>query len=607
MPKFGRARRLPVSTDRPDGPPPFLLRYGKWFGGGIFRRRDRWVSAVQGGLNGFNWRTELDAYRDGKRGVPDGTWGAILPHAVTGVRETAEAEMAAIGVAWQHERPKYDSLIAQRNQRVGGSRRALERAKADEERMEHELFVGPHPDAKADEQAGSGAPPNGRKGSSADTERQPAYPGYIAYLDREFRDEYFTRGVTKDDYLRIYDTRYSTRTIGYWAIIAALTVAEFPLNEKVFTQLGDTGLAYIIAAGLGVTLITAAHFVGVTFRRYADIRAARHAAFLEIEHHLAELDPQSEEAKPWERRLERYVNPASRTHRGVLDRLRGLFVSRPLKSDEVKCEEFRLRDAERTAHLRSSGKVAAFITALVIISAIFLGYARAGLVENQQQSQAQTAGVDALLLCQQDNQTNGGTQDCQAAQRQAVSQAQAKQISQPRALSTIQYGILQILIFFVAAALTFSYYNEVVAALRQARARLGYLRRCRMRAERRHARYEERLKKAVLVRWARYDLRHDQAETTARYYRSVMDNYYEVNLQTRSDAADQGAEISAQPRPSFRYPAWMFEDLSIPEEALDTKLPTKTRHPGFRRVQTTNGTGQQQREPPATARDPNDG
>ena len=92
------------------------------------------------------------------------------------------------------------------------------------------------------------------------------------------------------------------------------------------------------------------------------------------------------------------------------------------------------------------------------------------------------------------------------------------------------------------------------------------------------------------MRWARYDFRHDQAEATARYYRSIIDNYYEANLQARPDAAEHGAEISAQPRPAFRYPAWMFEDLTIPADGLSPKLPTLTRKPGFR-VVTTNGSG----------------
>ena len=93
------------------------------------------------------------------------------------------------------------------------------------------------------------------------------------------------------------------------------------------------------------------------------------------------------------------------------------------------------------------------------------------------------------------------------------------------------------------------------------------------------------MNKAMARRWARYDFRHDQAEAIARDYRSVIDNYYEVNLQARPDAAEHGAEISAQPRPIFRYPPWMFEDLTIPEDGLSgTKLPTPTRKPGFRVV-----------------------
>ena len=480
--------RVWLPIDSPAGPPPLLPRFRKWYSGGFFGRRDGWVSPIDGGLNGFAWRTEVDAFRDAAHRVPDGSWGAGLPHAVTAVREVAEGEMASIGVAWQSERPKYDKRVILKGQRVAASKHALERAEVDEQRMEDQLFLGPSSTGagtashgggqqKSSSHARDSAPDDVQSGVQQNDDHL-GYPGYLAFLDRKFKDEHFTRGVTKDDYLRIYDTRFSTRTLGYWAVIAALTVAEFPLNEKVFTQLGDTGLAYIIAAGLGITLITAAHFVGVTFRRFADIRAARNALFAEADD-TPEDDPNYPAAK---KRLADYTNPARRTHRGLFRAMRDLFVTRQLEREELECEEHRLEDRERTAHLRSSARIAVFITALVIVSAMFLGYARAGLVENQQQSQAQNAGQNALANCLFANQFHGGTQNCQAAQQQAIAQKKAGQITQSRALSTVQYGLLQILIFFVAAAVTFSYYNEVVAAVRQARARLNYLRRRQRRA-----------------------------------------------------------------------------------------------------------------------------
>ena len=208
LPHFHRRRRL---ADSPAGPPPFLLRFRKGYGG-LLGRRQGWVSPVEGGLKGFAWRTEIDAVRDAARGIPEANWGAVLPRAVTATREAAEGEMAWIGAAWQRERHKYDAGVARHVPRLAASKHALEGAQDDEKRMEEEVF-GPNPtSAPEDQQAGT---------KPSDSENL-SYPGYVGFLDRQFRSEKtFSRGVTKEDYLRIYDTRFSTRTIGYWAIIAA--------------------------------------------------------------------------------------------------------------------------------------------------------------------------------------------------------------------------------------------------------------------------------------------------------------------------------------------------------------------------------------------------
>ena len=567
LPRLSRRRKLPVATPSASssasdvgGPPPFLVRFQKQYRG-LRRRRQGWDSPVAGGLDGFAWRTEIDAYRDAARGVPEASWGAVLPRAVTATREVAEGEMAAIGAAWQRERHKYDIPVARRAPRLAMSERSLQLATDDVNQVEGEFFG-----LETDTETGEKAPANDPRG---------AKKGYLGFLDAELREEHFSRGVTKDDYLRLYDTRFSAQSVGYWTIIFVLTVAEFPLNEKVFTQLGDQKLAYIVAAGLGVALISAAHFVGVTFRRFADIREARLFEQLDAEKQLDET-PDDPVAK---NRLARFANDLPRHRRGFFGTIRDYIRGRTIDDDHLASERLR----QREQHVRAAGGIAAFITALVIISALFLGYARAGLVQNEQNGTIQTAAVNARLLC--DTASDAATRNCAAEARQAAAQAQASQISQPRALSTIQYGALQILIFFVAAALTFYHHNEVVNAIRQGRARISYLRRRRWLADRINARRRARMNRAVARRWARYDFRYDQAEAVARYYRSVIDNYYEVNLQARSDAEEHGAEISAQPRPVFRYPGWMFEDLTIPERGLsDSQLPTKTRQPGFRVV-----------------------
>ena len=567
LPRWRRRTKLPVATasnsassNQVGRPPPYLVRFQKQYRG-LRRRRNGWDSPVAEGLEGFALRTEIDAYRDAARGIPEASWGAVLPRAVTATREVAEGEMAAIGAAWQRERHKYDTPVARRAPRLAVTRRSLQLAKDEATKVEEEFF---------------GVDPTTAPGEKAPTDDPgTAKNGYIKFLDEELREEHFSRGVTKDDYLRLYDTRFSAQSVGYWVIILVLTVAEFPLNVKVFTQLGDQRLAYIVAAGLGVALISAAHFVGVTFRRFADIREARLFEQLDAEKHLDEKpnDPVLTS------RLERFSNELPRHRRGFFGTIADLFRGRTIDDDHLESERLR----QREQHVRAAGAMAAFITALVIISAMFLGYARAGLVENEQQGTIQTAAVNARLLCE--TASDASTRNCAAEARQAAAQSQASQITQPRALSTIQYGTLQILIFFVAAALTFYHHNEVVNAIRQGRARINYLRRRRWLADRINARRQAGMNRAIARRWARYDFRYDQAEAVARYYRSVIDNYYEVNLQARPDAAEHGAEVSAQPRPVFRYPAWMFEDLTIPEQGLsDSQLPTPTRRPGFRVV-----------------------
>ncbi|MEM2890646.1 MAG: hypothetical protein QW358_04865 [Candidatus Hadarchaeum sp.] len=56
--------------------------------------------------------------------------------------------------------------------------------------------------------------------------------------------------------------------ISYWIIFAVLAMCEFPMNSVVFDILGEAKwLTYLLAAGLGVIIPLAAHFLGIQLRR----------------------------------------------------------------------------------------------------------------------------------------------------------------------------------------------------------------------------------------------------------------------------------------------------------------------------------------------------
>jgi hypothetical protein len=516
-------------------------------------RKVKWDSPVEGGLAGQAGRIEVDAIRDAAVGIPEANWGGVFPRAVTAAREVGEGEMAAIGAAWHRARPKFDSKVARHGPRLAASKHELDLAKSNADDMEEGRLK------------------------------------YLKELDEEYVEEHFKRGVTKDDKLRKYETRFSVRSMGYWFVIGLFTVAEFPLNEKVFEALGDESLAYVVAGGLGLVLIAAAHFVGVTFRRFADTWEGQLFDALDAEAAADKGDKAAEKRlKNIKRRLPRRV--------GLLRTIKQFFVGRPEPKGAAERDEELDKELDRRQirHIQAAGWVAVGITLLVIVSAMFLGYARARLVENEAERSAIEAGQTAFNNCdltqgrqEQDLGGDGGgaTVDCEAERADAEAALRDANVSLPIPLSTLQYGVLQILIFSVAAALTFHHYNEVIAALKQAQARLNYLRWREKRARNRHKKREDKMTAAVTARWATYGDYRSTAEAVGRYYRSIIDNYYEANLQARADAAEHGAEISSQPRPMFRYPSWMFEDYTIPEEGFDSSdLPTHASYLGFRLV-----------------------
>jgi len=66
--------------------------------------------------------------------------------------------------------------------------------------------------------------------------------------------------------------------ISYWIIFAFLAVCEFPMNAAVFDILGEAKwLTYLLAAGLGVVIPLAAHFLGIQLRNESPFQSFRGA------------------------------------------------------------------------------------------------------------------------------------------------------------------------------------------------------------------------------------------------------------------------------------------------------------------------------------------
>ena len=519
---------------------PVLVRFRKK---GSHGRRDGWRSPVADGLVGVAWRTEVDAARDARAGVPEADWGGIHPRAVLSVREVAEGEMASVGAAWQRERKKYDTKVTKRGPRFVASQKSLRVAQEDEKLA------------------------------------QKAYDEYLPFLDQEMKEEHFSRGITKEDHLRKYDTRWSVSNLAYWLVILAFTLAEFPLNEKVFENMGDKNLAYLIAFGLGVALIAAAHFVGVTLRRYSDMWESNLYDILDAQKRIDGTLERELSEDAYEKQLRRVEERIPLKRRGIFKSIRDFFWGRTILPDDRGQEINR----QNLNHLRSSLVLAIVISVLVIITAFFLGFARAKFVQSERAAAISEAGTNARNALEVKKLgLQSGTEEDKAVEK-AKKETESSQVKVPEGLEVTMYALIQILIFTVAAGLTYRHENDVVKALRQSQSKLTKVRRKRWLSDWLLSVRAKRLSKATVRRWARYNFRRDQAEAIGRYYRSIIDNYYSVNIQSRPDATDHGAEISSHPRPIIRYPGWMFEDLTIPESGITTSsIPSDTSRLGYR-------------------------
>jgi hypothetical protein len=74
------------------------------------------------------------------------------------------------------------------------------------------------------------------------------------------------------EYKRKWDKMH-TVSKGYWVLFVFMAICEFPMNSVVFDILGEAKwLTYLLAAGLGVIIPLAAHFMGIKLRRESPLK-----------------------------------------------------------------------------------------------------------------------------------------------------------------------------------------------------------------------------------------------------------------------------------------------------------------------------------------------
>lgn len=78
---------------------------------------------------------------------------------------------------------------------------------------------------------------------------------------------------TRRDQQRDRMDKMHTVSKGYWVLFLFMAICEFPMNSVVFDILGEAKwLTYLLAAGLGVIIPLAAHFMGIKLRRESPLK-----------------------------------------------------------------------------------------------------------------------------------------------------------------------------------------------------------------------------------------------------------------------------------------------------------------------------------------------
>lgn len=344
-------------------------------------------------------------------------------------------------------------------------------------------------------------------------------------LDKQLK-EYFVEAAdtdTRDDDYRRHEGPFSAKTIGFWAFLGILAVGEFPLTLLAYRRLDKSFWILLSAFATGLALVGAGHFVGTKARRLVSLRER-----------WTDYEDQTEQAFERAERIDKAgvsTNPAPMT------------------------PAFPTRRPTTSEHLRARWWLVGIVTGLALLTCGALGFLRTQQVAAEAQRAATKCDISRTAEINADEDS---PRDCTKQQIVASESKSTSFLLQNTGLFTV----IQILIFGVAASITYHRHDEYAEAVRTLRTKIMFVDRRVRSSARREARKGGKVDIAAAKRQGEFIARVLETKERRRAYEATI--FRVQTIANRERPNGPSFEVAAQRPPLISLPAWLMASYPIP-------------------------------------------
>ncbi len=341
----------------------------------------------------------------------------------------------------------------------------------------------------------------------------------------EYFDQAHKTDTLDDDYRR-FEGPLSPKTVGFWVLLAILALGELPLTQKAYERLDKSWVIWLAAFSTGVALVGAGHFVGTKSRRLVTLR------------------------ERWREYLERTEEATKRSElrRGEIDLVKD--------NQAPMTPKYPVRRPPSGDKLGRRWIVVAVVGTLALVGCFSLGFLRSKQVAVQFQQEESR--------CQLESQSEIGSTDTETC----VAQHRNAQDTTNNVLSnTLLFSSLQVLIFGVAASLTYHRHDEFAEAVRTLRGRIMFVDFQYRRALRAEAKQMTLADRAASERQGEFIARVLETKERRKSYEASIFRVLTIMNRERPDGPS--FEIAGLVPQMITLPAWVAASYPLPGKSSD--------------------------------------
>jgi hypothetical protein len=346
----------------------------------------------------------------------------------------------------------------------------------------------------------------------------------------EFFSEARKSHTTDDDYRR-FEGPFSAKTLGFWALLTMLALGELPLTYLAYKRVDPSWIVILPAFATGCALVGAGHFVGTKTRRLMLLRERQLDQFAELEKFNTLVDKHA-------------TLP--------IDYPADLRPPKPQYPDRLPPTIVAMQKRQ-------------LLVGLVTVLAVFACVALSILRTRQAGDQLTERATKNCVLAIEDSgvrlkpkQVPIDQLACASYKGTVRTAGSASFLIENSAL----FAVLQLLLFGVAATLTYHRHDEFVEAVRTLNGKIQFARWQRQLFHKKQSTWERKRDAAHAARMSEFLSRVSEAKERQQLFQSFIHQAYtEMNRNRQSGAS---FEIAGQRPPMVELPSWVLASYPVP-------------------------------------------